>query len=86
MVGTPYFLKKTRKKIPTNAQKCEKTFSIFFSFFHTLTNTQGFGYNQIGPIQIFKEYSYAFPIKNSAKILINTKVIKVLLTGGVNPM
>ena len=46
---------------------------------------QAFRDNQIGLIRIFKEYSKAFQ-KDGAKILINTKVIKVLLTEGVNPI
>ena len=67
-------------------KNAKKPFQIF-SFFHTLTMTQGFRDNQIRPIQICKKYSYAFPKKKiGAKILINTKVIKVLLTGGVNPI
>ena len=74
------FLEKLGKKLPKNAQKREK-----FPFFPTHMTAQAFRDNQIGLIRIFKEYSKAFQ-KDGAKILINTKVIKVLLTEGVNPI
>ena len=53
----------------------EKLFFLNRPLFHTHTRSQGFRDNQIGPIHIFKEYCQVSP----EKILINTKVIKVLI-------
>ena len=62
-------------------KNANKVFNFFY-FFHTHSTAQGFRDNQIASIQTFEKYSKTF--KNGAKILINTKVIKILLTTGLN--
>ena len=54
--NTLFFWKNCEKKLPKNAQKREKNrFSHPISRIHT--TAQGFRDNQIGPIEILKEYS-----------------------------
>ena len=64
----------------------KKTRKKTFPFFTPIRSLSVFRDNQIGPIQIFENILRHFQKKIGAEILINTKVIKVLLTGGVNPI
>ena len=83
-VGTPYLFGKTKEKIPKNAQKREKKRFQKLSIFQPMTLGLDVRFRKLKLFRYLKNISISKQ-KIGAKIMINNKDIKVLLTEDTKP-
>ena len=84
--NTIFFFNSLEKSTEKNAEKRVKKLFKIFHFSHPYGRSVFLEIIKSDLFKYLKIFLGTFKKKIGAEILINTKVIKVLLTGGVNPI